>query len=519
MTGDLPTGAIARAARMTSTSLRGGFAVLSGTLPAALQPSQESVYKIIASLGELKGVPMKAGQLMSYIGNGLPEDTRAALSALQTHSRPIPFVRVMKQLRDELGAAAEPLLGALDPQPIASASIGQVHRGRLPDGTELAVKVQIPGIVDAIEHDFGPASLASRMASLFYPALQLDRFVREARVRLLAECDYLAEAQVQQELAMRLAGHPVIAIPAVHPALSTARILTTDYVEGLHLEDFLATEPSQDARDRFGEALFDFYVGALLRWGVLCGDPHPGNYLFCKTGRLAILDHGCTRRLDEATGRLARVTLALEADTPARVNDAIAELGGEALLMLRVRYGLAAVLERLGMRASWRELIVRYGIAPPAPGAVIASAAPAAVAGLADAAPSPSPAVAPPPAPAADARPATKPPLPAPRGARSSPPPPPPPRAARVSPPPAPPPAPPAPPPPRFDVILVECGPDVIEMVREIRDAFGLGIHEAKKLIDSAPQLVKQTLDREEAEGLKRRLEKSGGTVEIRSQT
>ena len=503
---------------MTSTSLRGGFAVLSGTLPAALQPSQESVYKIIASLGELKGVPMKAGQLMSYIGNGLPEDTRAALSALQTHSRPVPFARVMKLLRDELGATAEALLNTMDPQPLASASIGQVHRARLPDGTELAVKVQLPGIVDAIEHDFGPASLASRMASLFYPALQLDRFVREARVRLLAECDYFAEAAFQHELATRLARHPVIVIPAVHPACSTAHILSTRFVDGLHLEDFLATDPSQDARDRFGEALFDFYVGALLRWGLLCGDPHPGNYLFCNDGKLAILDHGCTRRLDEATGRLARVTLALEADTPARVNDAIAELGGEALLMLRVRYGLAAVLERLGMRATWRELIVRYGIAPPALGAAVANAVPAAVPGFADA--TPVPAAAPPPAAAADARPATKPPLPPPGVARIIPPPPPPPRAARIAAPPPPAPAPPAPPapPPRFDVILVECGPDVIEMVREVRDAVGLGIHEAKKLIDSAPQLVKQTLDRDEAEGLKRRLERSGGTVEIRSQ-
>src|SRR5262249_22981129 len=102
----------------------------------------------------------------------------------------------------------------------------------------------------------------------------------------------------------------------------------------------------------------------LIRWGILCGDPHPGNYLFMRDGRVAVIDHGCTRILDAAGDRLARVTLALEAKTPVKRNEAIATLGGEALLMLRIRYGLAAVLARIGIRASWREMIMRYGIQP-----------------------------------------------------------------------------------------------------------------------------------------------------------
>jgi len=488
----MSTSAIARAARMARASIRGGFTALAGTLRhRASDP--ESIEKIVASLGELKGVPMKIGQLLSYIGS-LPDETRAALAALQTHSRPIDFIRVMKVLRDELGPAAGALIDTIDPRPIASASIGQVHRGRLADGTEVAIKVQYPGIAKAIDSDFGPAALASRMASLVYPARRIERFVREARARIIDECDYRAEATYQRELAARLADHPVIAIPAVHAAYSTGRVLTTSFVDGLHLDDFLATEPSADQRDRFGEALFDFYVGSLLRWGVLSGDPHPGNYLFCKSGRLAILDHGCTRTLDAAGDRLARVTLALEADSPARVNDAIAELGGEALLMLRIRYGLAAVLERLGMRASWRELILKHGIVPPAParGQVqrAGRAASATPAGPAhdqaerddDRAAS-----------AAAAAAASW------HGPTLS-----------VTPPPS-------PPPPAFEVVLLEGGTRVIEMVREVRDAFGLGIHEAKQLIDRAPQIVKRTTNLDEAEGLKRRLEMSGGTVEIRT--
>jgi len=492
----MSTSAIARAARITSTSIRGGLTALAGTLRhRASDP--ESIEKIVASLGELKGVPMKLGQLLSYIG-ARPDETRAALSALQTHSRPIDFIRVMKVLRDELGPAAGTLIASIDPRPIASASIGQVHRGTLPDGTEVAIKVQYPGIARAIESDFGPAALASRLASLVYPARRIDRFVREARARIVDECDYRAEATYQRELAARLADHPVIAIPAVHPAYSTGRVLTTSFVDGLHLDDFLATDPSADQRDRFGEALFDFYVGSLLRWGVLSGDPHPGNYLFCASGRLAIVDHGCTRRLDAAGDRLARVTLALEADTAASVNDAIAELGGEALLMLRIRYGLAAVLERLGMRASWRELIIKHGIAPAVPAVSTTPAAATAQRGRDDdRAASAAAAVA-----AGWSGPSHG-------SARQLEDPP--------GPPVEPPPSAPPPPPPGFEVVLLEGGSRVIEMVREVRDAFGLGIHEAKQLIDRAPQIVKRTSNLDEAEGLKRRLEMSGGTVEIRT--
>ena len=128
---------------------------------------------------------MKIGQLLSYVDSSLTEDTRAELSALQTSSQPMSLASVARILHDELGPAAGPLVHTLAPTPIAAASIGQVHLARLPDGSEVAVKVQYPGIARAIENDFGSARLAGGMVSLLYPALGADHFVREARTRML----------------------------------------------------------------------------------------------------------------------------------------------------------------------------------------------------------------------------------------------------------------------------------------------------------------------------------------------
>jgi ribosomal protein L7/L12 len=431
---DLAQLSFIRVPRIAATSVRGG--VLAWLLKLKDGPSSasdfESIHAIVASLGKLKGVAMKIGQHMSYVDSPVPEEVRAALSALQTHSQPMTITSVLRILRDDLGAAAAyPLMTSMEPEPIASASIGQVHRARLPDGTPVAVKVQYPGIVEAIETDFGPASVAAKIASWLYPKVQLDHFLDEARARVLDECDYRVEARSQIEIATRYADHPAIVIPAVHEAYSKGRVLTTSLVEGLHLDDVLATEPSQEERDRLGEALCDFYVGSFLRWGVLNGDPHPGNYLFCSDGRIAIVDHGCTRTF-AAIDERARLAPVLEAEDRAAAYGAAAGLGGEALLFLRVRFGLASVLAQLGTRTSWSEVVRRS--------------------------------------------------------------------MARVA----------------FEVVLLDAGERMIEMLREVREATGAGVHEAKELIEHTPGLVKSTADRREAEALKKRLEVCGATVEIR---
>jgi predicted unusual protein kinase regulating ubiquinone biosynthesis (AarF/ABC1/UbiB family) len=429
---DIATSLLGRAPSIAAASMRGGMLAMLGKLRQRPRSASEheSVQRIVASLGKLKGAAMKLGQHMSYFDATLPEDVRDALAALQTQSPPMPVSRVTKILRAELGDAASAILGSLEPAPLAAASIGQVHRARLPDGTRVAIKVQYPGIEAAIKADFGPASVVARIAAWRYPASQVMSFLREARACTLAECDYRAEARQQADLAAHYADHPVIVVPAVHAAYCTGRVLVTAFAEGRHLGAWLATAPGQDQRDAIGEALVAFYIGSALRWGLLAADPHPGNYLVMPDGRLAIVDHGCTRALPASRARAV-----LEAEDEATAQRAAAELGADAMLLLRVRLGVAAVLAQLGVRSTWRALVDK-AMAPVAT---------------------------------------------------------------------------------RFDVVLVAPGERMIEMVREVRDLMGANIRDVKELLEQTPCVLRTTADRREAEALKRRLESSGGIVEIQA--
>jgi ribosomal protein L7/L12 len=356
--------------------------------------------------------------------------------------------RVTKILRTELGPGATTLIDSLEPAPISSASIGQVHRARLPDGTLAAIKVQYPGIASAIKADFGPASAAGKVAAWLYPTSRVKSFMKEAKARTLAECDYRAEARHQADFAARYADHPTIAIPAVHARYCTERVLVTTFCDGSGFGEWLATDPPQDARQAIGAALVAFYAGSALRFGVLPGDPHPGNYLVTRDGRLAIVDHGCTR-----TFAPAQAELVLDTDDEQAARRGAIELGAESLLLLRVRLGVASVLAELGVNRRWCDLLEDALRWMPTSRATMSSS---------------------------DARPA-------------------------------------APIATRFEVVLVAAGERTIEIVREVRDLMGANIRDAKELVDQAPCVLRTTSDRREAEALKRRLETSGGIVEIRA--
>jgi predicted unusual protein kinase regulating ubiquinone biosynthesis (AarF/ABC1/UbiB family) len=266
---------------------------------------------VARELGNMKGAIMKAGQMISFIAEGLPPEAQAALATLQADVPPMAPSLAEGVVRSELGADPEALFLDWDPVPVAAASIGQVHRAVLRDGREVAVKVQYPGVDKAIRSDLDNAELLYGMFSaLAMKNLDVTSLVDELRARMVDELDYEHEARCQTELGAIYAGHPWIRIPAVVPERSSRRVLTSEWVDGLRWEDFLAQAPDE-VRQRAAEVLFRFAQGSIHGNGVFNGDPHPGNYRFHRDGSVTFLDFGLVKRW--TPGELEQLSPVLDA--------------------------------------------------------------------------------------------------------------------------------------------------------------------------------------------------------------
>jgi predicted unusual protein kinase regulating ubiquinone biosynthesis (AarF/ABC1/UbiB family) len=253
---------------------------------------------VAAELGNMKGALMKLGQMVSYLDEGLPEHLRAALAQLQHDAPPMSGELAASMIEGELGRRPEELFEEWDPVPIASASIGQVHRAITREGVAVAVKVQYPGVGDAIEADLGSVGLVFGGLGQVFPGLDSGPLVAELRSRLREELDYEREARHQQQFADYYAGHPFIHIPAVLSQYSSRRVLTTELATGVRFAE--AETWSQDERNLAAETIFRFVFGSLYRLRLFNGDPHPGNYLFEPGGRVTFLDFGLVTPFSDA---------------------------------------------------------------------------------------------------------------------------------------------------------------------------------------------------------------------------
>src|SRR3954451_20954313 len=266
---------------------------------------------VAAVLGGMKGAIMKAGQMISFIADGLPPEAQAALATLQADVPPMAPSLAEGVIRDELGADPEKLFLDWSPEPVAAASIGQVHRAVMPDGRIVAVKVQYPGVDKAIKSDLDNAELLYGLfASFALKNLDVKALVDELRARMADELDYRLEASHQAEFARVYAGHPFVRIPTVVPERCSQRVLTSEWVEGQRWDEFLATA-DYATRQRAAEVLMRFAQGSIHRHGVFNGDPHPGNYRFHPDGSVTFLDFGLVKRW--APGEFDRLTPVLDA--------------------------------------------------------------------------------------------------------------------------------------------------------------------------------------------------------------
>jgi len=255
-----------------------------------------SAQDVARELGNMKGALMKFGQLLSFIVEALPPEAQAALATLQADAPPMSPSAAEGVVRAELGAAPQKIFLDWQESPIAAASVGQVHRAVTRDGRDVAVKIQYPGVGDAIETDLNNTEGLYRLVGAFaLKGLDTKGLVDELRNRMRDELDYRLEADNQREFAAHFAGHPFVSIPAVIAATSTQRVLTTEWVEGLSFAEFLATA-STAAKQRAGESIWRFTQHAVHHMGAFNGDPHPGNYRFTAEGDVTFLDFGLVKR-------------------------------------------------------------------------------------------------------------------------------------------------------------------------------------------------------------------------------
>ncbi|MGH1502648.1 MAG: ABC1 kinase family protein [Acidimicrobiales bacterium] len=249
---------------------------------------------VTAELGQMKGAMMKIGQMASYLDTGLPSHVRDTLASLQHEAPPMSAELAAEQIERELGEPPDRLFLEWDPVPIASASIGQVHRAITRDDRAVAVKVQYPGVAKAVASDLGNAGWLFGGLGALFPGLDSGPVVDEIKARLLEELDYELEARNQRYYAEFFDRHPFFRVPRVLDHLSTARVLTSELAAGHRYAEVQTW--SQEERNLIAESVFRFSFGSIYRLHAFNGDPHPGNYLFEPGGKVTFLDFGLVKR-------------------------------------------------------------------------------------------------------------------------------------------------------------------------------------------------------------------------------
>ncbi len=320
-------------ARYAGTRARNIARSKEGKADALERRHLEAAEKMVKTLGTMKGAALKIGQLASFIDTEfLPPEYRELyqkeLSKLQTSAPPMPWKKVRRVLDEAWDEPVEELFEDFDHDAAAAASIGQVHRAVLPDGRAVAVKVQYPGVADAVAADMQNAGMIMRLAKALAPGLDAKAAAEELKERVLEELDYELEAQNQRAFARGYRNHPFIHVPDVVTRLSTERVLVSEWVEGGVGFDAVRALP-QAERDRFGEIVFRFCFGSIYHLQHFNADAHPGNYLLMPDeGKVAFIDFGMTKHLDK--DQIELEIAALEAvfdENPEQLRVALHDLG------------------------------------------------------------------------------------------------------------------------------------------------------------------------------------------------
>ena len=287
--------------------LRGWFRNSEANERALAEIHWATALRLLDSMTYLRGSVMKIGQTLANFPDIAPPEFVETLESLHFAAPPMHWSLLREMVFNELGDDPENIFAEFDKQAFAAASLGQVHRARLKSGEVVAVKIQYPGIARTIGDDFRNLLLFMLPNRLSAEWQNMKEQFEELRLQMELETDYELEARNLQKARTFFRDEDGIIVPRVHPQYSTARILTMDMVEGVHLDEFLARSPSQNERNEAGLKMVRGWYRLMYSGRMLYNDFHPGNFLFLDDGRLGLIDFGYILPLNDELWELMRI--------------------------------------------------------------------------------------------------------------------------------------------------------------------------------------------------------------------
>lgn len=259
----------------------------------------ETALQMFATMGYLRGAIMKVGQMLANFPEVVPDQFTEVLESLHFEAPPMHYALIREVFLDEFGKEPKQVFASFEHKAFAAASLGQVHRAKLHSGEDVAVKIQYPDIAGTIRTDLRTLRTLLQPLRLGDEWPHLDEKLRDIEQMFLRETNYLQEADYYRQVGLMFARSEQIVVPQVYADFTTTRVLTTEFLPGIHLKAFLATGPSQAERDHFCHLLLVATLRSYYRSHWFFADPHPGNFLLMPDGRLGLIDFGCTREMTE----------------------------------------------------------------------------------------------------------------------------------------------------------------------------------------------------------------------------
>lgn len=300
----IPTSKIRRATRLISTGVKigGNYLKYYGEKITSPETARDNLNSnnaedIYDSLKSLKGSALKLAQMLSMEKNFLPQAYVEKFSLSQFSVPPLSAPLVVKTFRKYFGKSPLELFDTFNPNAINAASIGQVHKA-VHEGKELAVKIQYPGVAESISSDLALVKpIAMKMFNI--QAKDSDKYFKEVETKLTEETNYILEIANSTEIAEACEHIPNLRFPKYYPEFSSERVITMDWMNGVHWSEFCKTNPDQEIANKIGQALWDFYMFQVHQLRKVHADPHPGNFLIDENDNLIAIDFGCIKEIPE----------------------------------------------------------------------------------------------------------------------------------------------------------------------------------------------------------------------------